>query len=200
MIYLYDTAICDDLQKSFNPDNVDNPVVKVISPEGILALVGQIKEDNCTFPIVALQRHPEVTVATSRQNFTATKFGVECVYDKDTNNIYYEKSVPIDLQYDLSILTTSTADMDELVKEILFKYSNMYFLTLQLPYECKRKVRFGIKIAPDSLVETKSSSFEYLSTGKLYESSMTLVCEGCVLVSYTPPKHMENYVQRFEIK
>lgn len=192
MLWLYDNSICEDLQKSFNPNNTDEPVVKVISPEGILNLVAQIKEDNCTFPIVALQRNPDITLDTSRMNFTATKFGVQSVIDNETNNLYYEKSVPINLQYDLSVLATSTADMDELVRELIFKYSNMYFLTIKLPYEADRKVRFGIRISPDSTVATKSSTFEYLSTGKLYESSLSLICEGCVLVSYTPAHLVRN--------
>ena len=82
--------------------------------------------------------------------------------------------------------------MDEMVREVIFKYSNMYFLTIKLPYEASRKVRFGVRISSENTVSTKSSTLEYLTGGKLYESSINLVCEGCVLVSYTPAHLVRN--------
>ena len=42
MIYLYDNAICDDLRKSFNPNNVPNPVVNVVSSEQVISIAAQI--------------------------------------------------------------------------------------------------------------------------------------------------------------
>lgn len=187
MLYLYDNAIVEDLQKSFNPNNTSDPVVKVFSPEEITGLVAQIKEDNITFPIIALDRQPGVSIDTDRTNFTRIHKGVQSVIDKKTNELYYEKVIPITLEYDMSVLTTNTADMDELVRELIFKYSNMYFLVISLPYECNRKVRFGVVIKPED-IERKSGSYEYLSAGQLYESVIHLRCEGCVMVSYTPAK------------
>ena len=45
MVYLYDNCIVDDLIRSFNPNSVDNPVVKVIGPEAAIGLAAQIKND-----------------------------------------------------------------------------------------------------------------------------------------------------------
>ena len=91
------------------------------------------------------------------------------------------------MSYNLTVLTTNTTDMDELVKELLFKYTNMYFVVISLPYECKRQIRFGVTLADDT-IERSSSSSEYLTSGQLYQSIIHLKCEGCVLVSYTPAK------------
>ncbi len=187
MLYLYDNAIVKDLQNSFDSDNANDSVVKVISPESIISLVAQMKEDAVKFPVVALDRKPGTSIDTNRTNFTRIHKGVQSVIDPETNELYYEKAIPINLEYDMSILTTNTADMDELVKEILFKYTSMYFLTINLPYECNRKIRFGVVIDPDG-IERKSGSYEYLSAGQLYETVIPIRCEGCVLVSYTPAK------------
>lgn len=186
MIYLYDKAICNDLIKSFNPDNVDNPVVKVIDPEGIVELAAQIKNDEITYPLVALSRNADLGIDPSLMNFTRLHSGVSSVIDLETNNIYQEKVVPLKLSYTMSLITTNIADMDELIKEIIFKYSQMYFLRIRLPYECKRTIRFGIVVPPDTTFETKSKTFDYLSAGKLYETDIPLQCQGCVLVYYTP--------------
>ena len=131
MIYLYDDAIVDDLRKSFQvPDGSSEPVVKVVDPEGIPSLAAQVQEDKIQFPIIALKRRPGVTIDTDRTNFTRIKKGVQSVIDPATNQLYYEKAVPIVLEYEMSVLATRTADQDELVRELLFKYTSMYFLTI----------------------------------------------------------------------
>lgn len=187
MIYCYDAAIVDDLIHSFNPDHVDEPVVKVIAPDGMLGLAAQIQNDEIKFPIVALTRVAD-SVDSNRMNFTRAHKGTFSVIDPSTNELYYEKSIPIDLQYNLTVLTTNTADMDEIVRELIFKYISMYFLTITLPYECSRKVRFGVIVDSSKTIDKSSGSFEYLENGQLYQTIIPLKCEGCVMVTYTPVK------------
>ena len=194
MVYLYDKAICKDLEQSFNPENVENPVVKVIDPEGSIGLAAQIQNDEIKFPIVSVTRDDNFSIDTDRWNFTRAHKGVASVIDNDTNELYYEKAVPIKLSYNLSLLTTNTADMDELFREILMKYTSMYFLKIKLPYECERYVRFGVVVEPDN-IEKSSGSFDYIEGGKLYETVIPLRCEGCVLVTYTPAKLKRSEVQ-----
>lgn len=188
MLYVYDNAIVDDLSKSFNSTNVDNPVVRVVSPENAIGVAAQIQNDHIQLPIAMLTRSDDINIDTDRTNFTQMHKGVQSVLDPETNLLYYEKAIPIKLAYSLTLLTTNTSDMDELVRELIFKYTSMYFLTIQLPYECKRKVRFGIRIDSGSTIARSSSSGEYLEKGQLYQSIISLVCDGCVLVSYTPAK------------
>ena len=188
MIYLYDNALCNDLKQSFNPDALSNPVVRVVEPDAIIDLAAQLQEDNIQFPIVAVARDSDTSVDTARTNFTRLHNGVATVLDPKTNLLYYEKVVPIKLGYHLTILTTNTADMDEMVRELLFKYSSMYFITMTLPYECERKIRFGVEVDESSPIERKSGQLEYLKNGQLYQTILSLRCEGAVLVTYTPVK------------
>ena len=83
--------------------------------------------------------------------------------------------------------TLEFSDMDEILKELMFKYTNMYFLNIQLPYESDRTIRFGIAL-DDSGISQSNASADYVEGGKLYQSILNLKCEGCVLVSYTPTK------------
>lgn len=192
MLYLFDDAICNDLIKSFNPvADGQQPVVKVVSPEAIIGLAAQIQEDKIGFPLIAVTRNP-YQIDNNRLNFTRSHFGIASVIDKETNMLYYEKALPITLSYNLTILTTNQADMDELIRELLFKYVNMYFLTIQLPYESDRKVRFGITINGDTEIERSSGNLEYIENGTLYQSIITLQCDGCCLVTYTPA-HLMRY-------
>lgn len=188
MIYIYDNAIVQDLINSFNPDHVENPLVRVTSPEESIGLAAQIQNDEIQFPIVAVTRSDTTNIDGDRWHFGRVHSGIATMIDNKTNDLYYEKSIPIHLEYDLTVLTTRTADMDEIVRELIFKYSSMYFLTVRLPYECDRKVRFGVEMSPNTEIQRKSASLDYIESGQLYQTIIHLVCQGCVLVSYTPAK------------
>lgn len=186
MIYLYDEAIVNDLKNSFNPNAVENPVVSVVSPDKVIDIAAQLQNDEITFPIVALTRNDDISIDTNLTNFTRMHKGVAAVVDPKTNNLYYEHAIPLNLEYSLTVLATNTADMDELIRELIFKYTRMYFLTITLPYEGQRKVRFGVTINTDSAIERSSGIVDYLESGQIYQSIIRLKCEGCVYVKYTP--------------
>ncbi len=187
MFWVYDDAIVEDLRKSFNPKNVPDPAVVVVDPEQALGLAAQIQEDKLKFPVVAITRKPEIPISTDLKNFTKTKKGIATTFDNATNLYYNERSIPVELSYELSVFTTNMPDMDEIIRELIFKYSSMYFLTATIPYESKRKIRFGV-VADIEDISIKSSASSYVSEGKLYGCSITLNCEGCVLLHYTPKK------------
>ena len=187
MLYLYDKAICDDLSKSFNPDGGANSIVKVIDPEGAIQVVAQLQNDDVQFPAVMLTRSEDFEIDSERWNFTRAHKGVPVQLKNETNELYYEKAVPIKLNYSLTLLTTNTADRDELIRELIMKYTNMYFLKIKLPYECDRYIRFGIR-ADFQGMQHSSGSFNYLQSGQLYQTIIPLNCEGCVMVTYTPVK------------
>ena len=185
MLYLYDNAICEDLQHSFT-DEYGDAVVKVVAPEDVVNLAAQIKSDDISFPLVAVSRDPDAPVDTDRTNFTRMHMGVSTVIDPKTNLIYYEKAIPVKLGYHMTVLSTNVVDMDELVKELLHKYMTQYFLSINLPYESKRRIRFGVELDPDSAVESTSAYREYVESGKLYQTIIALRCIGCVQLLYTP--------------
>lgn len=186
MLYLYDDAIIEDLRKSFNPAQVPNPAVSVVNAEQIIDIAAQIQDDKLQFPLVSVYRKSDMQIDSQRQNFTRRHRGVCTVIDHETNNLYYEKMIPVNFSYEITTLCTNTVDQDELIRELLFKYSDMYFLTIQLPYESDRRMRFGLSIDESAGIERKSGLSEYLESGQLYQSTITLNVEGGVLLEYTP--------------
>lgn len=187
MIYLYDNAIVDNLVGSFNQDDTQGAVVKVVSPDDVLGLVAQAKEDQINFPVVALIRDPDSgSIDTTRVNFTQMVKGTQAMMDTDTNMIYNERAIPIKLSYSMTVLATNTIDIDEIVRELVFKYTKMYFLTITLPYEVKRQIRFGISIDREKDIERSSGNAEYLQKGSLHQAIIPLKCDGAVMVHYTP--------------
>lgn len=191
MLWIYDEAIVKDLSGCIDPEGRANNTVKMMGEDGMIGVFAQLQEDRISFPAIYLQRHSETPLDQSRYNFTRMHKGVPAVFDSERNDIYLEKAVPIELKYDLHALTTNTADMDELIRELLFRYSSMYYITTEVPYESKRKIRFGVAINPDTSIRSSSTSSEYIQTGKLYESIIELECQGAVLLNYTP-RHLEG--------
>ena len=191
MLYKYDEAIVQDLRKSLTEEANQN--VFLTNEENYQSILSQIQEDTITYPLVLLHREEDTPVITDLMNFTRYKFGVPCVFDNKTNNIYYERALPIEMNYNLRILATNVTDIDELSRELFYKYLSMYFLTIQVPYESDRKIRFGVQVDMEYGIKRESGSFDYLASGTLYQSTMHLKTEGCVSLTYTP-RHLTRMV------
>lgn len=187
MLYLYDNAIVDDLKSSFSSEYSDI-FVKAVDPGISIPIAAQLQDDNISFPLICVIRQSDYQIDTQLRNFTAMHKGVVTVFDKENNLLYHEKSIPISLRYVLTIVGTDTAQVDELVRELIFKYTDMYFCRITLPYESDRQIRFGVEIDVDSSIERNSGVVERYSDGTLYETQIPLITRGCRLFSYTPVK------------
>ena len=199
MIYIYDNAIVKDLLDSFDKDNYGNSVVSVVPPDDILSIAAQVQDDKIHYPLIALSRAESIPIDSERMNFTRLHRGVATVFDNKTNNIYYEKVMPIKLQYTLICMATNTADVDELIREIMFKYTHQYFITIQIPYESKRKIRCGLRVDQDEEIQWHTTTSNYINEGKLHSAGITLHVDGAVMVSYTPA-HLKRTEFQTELK
>lgn len=188
MIWAYDSAIVEDLRNSFSTEPGQDPVVSIVPPEDIVSIAAQAQEDKIRYPMIAITRDNNMPIDTERWNFTRAHKGIATVFDTKDNMIYYEKATPVQLQYTLVCISTNTADVDELIRELLFKYTSQYFLTVTIPYESKRKIRIGVRVNPDDDIEYYTTTSNYLEEGKLYSAGIKLHIDGAVLISYTPSK------------
>ncbi len=198
MLYLYDAAIVDDLKASLTEEANQN--VFLTDAENFQGILAQIQEDTITYPLILLHREEDTPIVKGLMNFTRYKFGVPCVFDNKTNNVYYEKALPIELNYTVTILSTNVADTDELSRELFYKYISQYFLTIKVPYESDRKIRFGVTTDMDYGIKRASGSFEYISSGNLYQATMRLTTAGCVSLTYTARHLKRNVMNTKEIK
>lgn len=198
MLYLYDEVLVSDLKSSLT-DEV-NKNVFLTNEENYLGILAQIQEDTITYPLILLHRDDDVAIKQDMMNFTRYQFGVPCTFDNKTNKIYYERALPVDINYTLRILSTNVADTDELARELFYKYISMYFLTIRLPYESDRKIRFGISVDMDYGIKKESGSFDYIAEGKLYQSTIHLKTEGCVSLTYTSRHLTRNVLDTQNIK
>lgn len=184
MIWKYDEAVAKDLENSFDSATSGIKVVKVVDSDVVTEILAQVTKDKLTFPIVCLTRDESIPVDDSRLNFTQSVKGVIAGIDLKTNQMYKEQALPISLKYYVTVFTTNVPDMDEMIRELLFKYRNQFFLDIEVPYESKRKIRFGVALSASDGISRRSGIVDRLHEGKLYESVITLECQGCVLLNY----------------
>lgn len=198
MLYCYDDAIVNDIKASINSQNA-NPNVFMVDDETYPGILAQIQDDTITYPLILIDRDSDMPIITELWNFSRAQFGIPAVFDKKENNIYFERALPIDISYTIRILTTNVADTDELAKELFYKYLSMYYLTIKLPYESDRKIRFGVDIDLGHGIKRESGSFDYIKTGALYQATLHLKTHGCVMLSYTP-RHLSREVLSNDIE
>lgn len=191
MLYLYDQALADDLKKSLT--EAANQNVFFTNQENFQGILAQIQDDTINYPLILLHREDDTPILKDQMNFTRYQFGVPCTFDNKTNTVYYERALPISIQYTVTILSNTVADRDEIARELFYKYISMYFLTIRVPYESDRKIRFGIQTDVDYGIKSESGSFDYISTGALYQSNIQLSTEGCVMLTYTG-RHLQRSV------
>ena len=191
MLYLYDRALVDDLKSSLTEEANQNVVMT--DAENYPGIIAQIQEDTITYPLILLHRDDDTPIKTELMNFTRYQFGVPAAFDKKTNTVYYERALPVDVNYTMRILSTNVADTDELARELFYKYISMYYLTIRLPYESDRKLRFGLEVDKDYGIKKESGSFDYLASGTLYQSTLKLNTQGCVMITNTP-RHLKRTV------
>ena len=192
MLYCYDNALLDDIRASINSDNA-NPNVVMADEETYAGILAQIQDDTITYPLILISRDSDTPVITELTNFSRYQFGIPAAFDKKENNLYFERALPVDVAYTIRILATNVADTDELAKELFYKYITMYYLTIRLPYESDRKIRFGVDTDLPYGIKRESGSFEYIKTGALYQSTIHLKTHGCVMLYYTP-RHLSREV------
>ena len=183
MLYLFDRAVVDDLKSSLTDELNKN--VFLTDADNYPGILAQIQDDTISYPLILLHRDEDTPIKTELMNFTRYQFGVPCSFDNKKNTVYYERALPVEVNYTLRILSHNVADTDELARELFYKYISMYFLTIQLPYESDRKIRFGVQVDMDYGIKKESSGGEYLSTGALYQSTLHFKTEGCVMITYT---------------
>lgn len=199
MLYLYDSAVIDDLKRTIDPTGEANPSVIMCTVENYQDIVAQMHEDKITYPLIILIRNDDMSILKQNKNFARSMKGVPAEFDTKTNNIYYERAVPIDLQYTMYILCTNVADRDEIAREIYFKYLSMFYLHIETPYEAKRRIRFGIQLDEDAGINNESGAAEYTQTGAIYQTQLTLKTHGCVWLHYTP-RHLQIETMSRDIK
>lgn len=167
MIQLYDEAILDWLTGSFNDE------VKIVPVADYWRVIAMYKEQQLQLPAICISRNNQ-SIDTELKSWTMSRMGL---VDKVSNHrLVTEQSLPLLLNYNLTLLATKQDDIDELTSEVIFLIINKPRIAITIPYGSEHDVFANVDI--DGQVQDSSLRDTFSDTGILYQSIIPIKVIG----------------------
>ena len=182
-VYAYDKALVEDLRARFNYSPVDsqvNQTVQIGAPSQIFKIIGSLEDDNVVMPFISLER-TDWQLNLDRQGFQT--FVGDKVYTRlDSENKPVEvraQTIPITINYRLSVWSEDRITNDALCREILFYYHLRPSLMVYVGHGINMKHKFNIYF--NSGIEDNSDIANFDTNGTYFRQDMTLYTDDAYL-------------------
>ena len=159
MIQLYDEALCDYLKAAFTN------LVAVVPVSEYWRVIAMHKEGQLQLPAICISRSNN----TKDNELNSWVIGKKGRADRiQEHKLITEQALPISLTYNITLLTTTQDDSDELTSEIIFLLLNKPRVRVKIPYGSERDIHGQISVSGD--VTDSSMRDTFSDTGILYQS------------------------------
>ena len=182
-VYAYDKALVEDLRARFGYSPVDSQVnknVQIGSPSQMFRIIGSLDDDNIIMPFISLERI-DWQLNLDRQGFQT--FVGDKVYTRlDSENLPVEvraQTIPITINYRLSVWSEDRITNDALCREILFYYHLRPSLMVYVGHGINIKHKFNIYF--NSGIEDNSDIANFDTNGTYFRQDMTLYTDDAYL-------------------
>lgn len=170
MIQLYDEALLDYLVNSFSND------VKIVPVSEFWRVIAMHKENSLQLPSICISRSNQA-VDPELKSWVTSRMGMIDRVEK--HRLVTEQSMPISLNYNLTLLATKQDDIDELTSEVIFLIVNKPRVTITIPYGSNRTVNAQISMSGDITEGSLRDTFS--DTGILYQTVIPIRMIGANL-------------------
>ena len=182
-VYAYDMAIVEDLRARFSSSPVESQVnknVQIGSPTQMFSIIGSLEDDNVIMPFISLERL-DWQLNLDRQGFQT--FIGDMVYTRlDNENKPVEvraQTIPITINYRLSVWSEDRITNDALCRELLFYYHLRPSLMVYVGHGINMKHKFNIYF--NSGIEDNSDIANFDTNGTYFRQDMTLYTDDAYL-------------------
>lgn len=181
-VYIYDKAITEKLK-----DILGDPRISIVPFENAFRKSG-VDGDDVTLPFVSISRQGW-SLTQQTKNITAYMVGKP----KIKNNIHYTNAyLPIQIQYNLDIVTRNREENDELCRELILYIHRHPELIAEVTYLGITQ-RFGFHWFLGNDVVDNSEISEFENRGQYYRSTLSMVVDEAQLLyveKYIPVKEL----------
>lgn len=181
-VYIYDKAITEKLK-----DILGDPRISIVPFENAFRKSG-VDGDDVTLPFVSISRQGW-SLTQQTKNITAYMVGKP----KIKNNIHYTNAyLPIQIQYNLDIVTRNREENDELCRELILYIHRHPELIAEVTYLGITQ-RFGFHWFLGNDVIDNSEISEFENRGQYYRSTLSMVVDEAQLLyveKYIPVKEL----------
>lgn len=180
MIKWYDDAIVNKLRSITGDDRI-----AVVPPESLFRYIAtSTGDDRVKAPMVALTRL-DYTL-TRRSRTPASSQGVPIGRSSDGKKIDELQFIPVQIDYQLDIITRNRDDNDLLTSEIIFYFTNHPTLLVEIGKGANVKHKFSIFF--NETVEDNSDIESHISKGEYFRSTLSFYTTDAYLWKSTKEK------------
>lgn len=182
-VYIYDKAIVEKFKEILG-----DPRISIVPFENAFRKSG-VDGDDVTLPFVSISRQGW-SLTQQTKNITAYMVGKS----KTKNNIYYTNAyLPIEIQYNMDIVTRNREENDELCRELILYIHRHPELIAEVTYLGITQ-RFGFHWFLGNDIVDNSEIAEFENRGQYYRSTLSMVVDEAHLL------YVEKYVPVKEIQ
>lgn len=180
MVYDYDNAIIEELNKRFNKNPKDETRRKkqiyIVSPESALDMNAILNNDSIKLPIISLNR-----LGWSLQDNRShpLRFSGKFVEKLEGGVKMYLHAMPIVINYSIDVWTNSRLENDLIMREILWYYSLNPTMNVFIPYGFNYNHTFNIFF--NNEIEDNSDIVEHDNRGRLFRQTATFYTDDAYL-------------------
>lgn len=167
MIQLYDEAIHDYLRAAYKAE------VAIVPVSDYWRVIAMHKETQLQLPAICISRQANTRDSELKSWVIGRKGRTDRIQG---HRLITEQALPLLLNYNLTVLTTTQDDNDELISEIIFLILNRPKVSVLIPYGSERTINAQISIDGDITNDTLRDTFS--NTGILYQSVIPVKMMG----------------------
>lgn len=171
-INYYDEAITQKIKGWL----ADSSKLRVLNPDETNRLIQLKAEDSedkpLTLPLLAISRNRDIEIESAiKQNKSFDGWVLE--KDKTTDTVVHMNVIPIKTSYQIDIYTKTRIEVDEYVRQYLFKLINNPQIIVEIPYN-NHVVRHTANLRVLSPVSDTSDISTHLFPGQFYKWTIQL--------------------------
>ena len=188
MIYLYEDAIIEDLRYQLGDSRIS-----LLPPDTLFRSIADISgNDDVTLPLISLQRLGYSLNEPNHNNPESLDGFSYQIPQKDGSIKYIQvQRIPITCRWQMDIISRTRLDNDNLVRELLFYYTNNPTLRVMIPYGLNKEHKFSITINQD--IDDNSDIESHINRGEYFRTTIGLECTDANLwkVTSNNPKKLQ---------
>lgn len=171
MIYLYEEAIIEDLRYQLGDSRVS-----LLPPDILFRTIADISgEDQVRLPLVSLSRLGYSFNEIPHNSPESLIGSTHTIPQKDGTIKYVQvQRLPITCRWQMDVISRSRKDNDNLVRELLFYYTNNPSLRVKIPYGFNQEHKFSIHINPD--IDDNSDIESHVNRGEYFRTTIGITC------------------------
>lgn len=172
-VYLYDTAIIENLRKL-----TEDTRIHIAPSENVFTTVGKLEgtEDFVEMPLISITR----TGWSIKPPQHSQKFeGATYQYDVKKDYVQNIQMIPIQINYLMDIWTKTREENDLILRELIFYFNDHPTMQITVPYDANYVHNFNIFFNSD--VEDNSDIVEHKNRGEYFRQTLSFYTDDAYL-------------------